>query len=209
MPDLPARFAGLILAFAPLFVHRSWRHVQLLLIGAILTAGRRTVTSVLRILGRAQDRRLVNVHRILNRAAWSPRAGALRRKILLSGPKLCAAKFRVSCAITFHPQVSKRGSWRAATRPLRDIPEASDRAPRQRLPALRRRGSVQPLLHPDPGGQRLPDLKRALRRSGRASLPPSASMSEWARIRWSATWSIRDAGIVFVWGAGGLKRSML
>ncbi|WP_246687835.1 hypothetical protein [Methylorubrum extorquens] len=26
-------------------------------------------------MGRAQDRRLVNVHRILNRAAWCPRAG--------------------------------------------------------------------------------------------------------------------------------------
>jgi hypothetical protein len=69
MPDLPARFAGLILAFAPRFVHRSWRHAQLLLIGAILTPGRRMVASVLRIMGRAQDRRFVNAHRILNRAA--------------------------------------------------------------------------------------------------------------------------------------------
>jgi len=75
MPDLPARFAELILAFAPLFVHRSWRHAQLLLIGAILTPGRRTVASALRIMGRAQDPRFVNVHRILERAAWSPRAG--------------------------------------------------------------------------------------------------------------------------------------
>ncbi|WP_289014354.1 transposase [uncultured Methylobacterium sp.] len=75
MPDLPTRFAGLILAFAPLFVHRSWRHAQLLLIGAILTLGRRTVASVLRIMGRAQDRRFVNIHRILNRAAWCPRTG--------------------------------------------------------------------------------------------------------------------------------------
>ena len=48
MPHLPARFAGLILAFAPLFVHRSWRHAQLLLIGAILTPGRRTVASARR-----------------------------------------------------------------------------------------------------------------------------------------------------------------
>ena len=53
MLPLPARFAGIILAFAPLFVHRSWRHAQLLLIGAILTPGRRTVASVLRITGRA------------------------------------------------------------------------------------------------------------------------------------------------------------
>lgn len=75
MPDLPTRFAGPILAFAPLFVHRSWRHAQLLLIGAILTPGRRTVASVLRIMGRAQDRRFVNIHRILNRAAWCPRTG--------------------------------------------------------------------------------------------------------------------------------------
>jgi hypothetical protein len=76
MPDLPARFAELILAFAPLFVHRSWRHAQVLLIGAILTLGRRTVTSVLRIMGRAQERRFVNVHRVLNRAAWCPRTGS-------------------------------------------------------------------------------------------------------------------------------------
>ena len=76
MLPLPARFAGIILAFAPLFVHRSWRHAQPLLIGAILTPGRRTVTSVLRILGRAQERGFVNVHRILSRAAWCPRSGS-------------------------------------------------------------------------------------------------------------------------------------
>ena len=76
MLPLPAHFAGLILAFAPLFVQRSWRHAHLLLVGAILTPGRRTVTSVLRIMGRAQERRFVNVHRILNRAAWCPRSGS-------------------------------------------------------------------------------------------------------------------------------------
>ena len=81
MPDLPARFAELILAFAPLFVRRSWRHAQVLLIGAILTPGRRTVTSVIRIMGRAQEQRFVNVHRILNRVAWCPRTGS---RILLN-----------------------------------------------------------------------------------------------------------------------------
>ena len=35
MPQLPAHFAGTILAFAPLFVQRSWRQAQVLLIGAI------------------------------------------------------------------------------------------------------------------------------------------------------------------------------
>ena len=76
MPELPARFAGVILAFAPLFVHRSWRHAQVLLIGALLAPGRRTVTSVLQITGRSRERRFVNYHRVLSRAAWCPRAGA-------------------------------------------------------------------------------------------------------------------------------------
>lgn len=76
MPHLPARFAGIILSFAPLFVHRSWRHAQALLIGAILCPGRRTVASVLRITGRARDRHFVNTHRVLSRAAWSPRSAA-------------------------------------------------------------------------------------------------------------------------------------
>jgi hypothetical protein len=69
MPLLPARFAAIILTFAPLFVHRSWRHAQALLIGAILCPGRRTVARVLRITGRARERQFVNAHRVLNRAA--------------------------------------------------------------------------------------------------------------------------------------------
>jgi DDE superfamily endonuclease len=76
MPHLPARFAGLIVAFAPLFAHRSWRHARVLLIGAILAPGRRTVASVLRITGRSRERHFVNYHRVLSRAAWCPRTGA-------------------------------------------------------------------------------------------------------------------------------------
>jgi hypothetical protein len=76
MLPLPAHFAGIVLAFAPLFVHRSWHHAQRLLIGAILTPGCGTVTSVLSITSLAQERRFVNVHRILNQAAWRPRSGS-------------------------------------------------------------------------------------------------------------------------------------
>ena len=76
MPDLPARFARPILSFTLRFVHHSLRHAQILLIGAILTPGRRTVTNVLRIMGRAHEQRFVNVHRILDRAAWCPRSGS-------------------------------------------------------------------------------------------------------------------------------------
>ena len=76
MLRLPSRFATVILSFAPLFFQRSWRHAEVLLLGAILAPGKRTVTSLLQISGLAQERRFVNYHRVLNRAAWSPRAAS-------------------------------------------------------------------------------------------------------------------------------------
>ncbi len=48
----------------------------MLLIGAILVPGQRTVTHILRISGLCWERRFVNYHRVLNRAAWSGRAAA-------------------------------------------------------------------------------------------------------------------------------------
>src|SRR3712207_869993 len=83
MPRLPARFAAVILCFAPLFFHRSWRHAEVLLLGAILAPGRRTVTDILRITGLAREPRFVNYHRVLNRAAWSPRAASRMLRGLL------------------------------------------------------------------------------------------------------------------------------
>ncbi|HEY8610172.1 MAG TPA: transposase [Roseomonas sp.] len=76
MLGLQARFAAVILCFASLFQQRSWRHAQVLLMGAILVPGQRTVTSILRISRLCRERRFVNYHRVLNRAAWSSRAAA-------------------------------------------------------------------------------------------------------------------------------------
>ena len=94
MLRLPSRFATVILSFAPLLRHRSWRHAEVLLLGAILAPGQRTVTSILRIGGLSRERRFVNYHRVLNRAAWAPRAASRRLLALLltavlpSGPVL-------------------------------------------------------------------------------------------------------------------------
>ncbi len=76
MLRLPARFAVVILCFSPLFRHHTWQHAQVLLIGAILVPGQRTVRSILRISGLCRERRFANYHRVLNRAAWSGRAAA-------------------------------------------------------------------------------------------------------------------------------------
>jgi hypothetical protein len=83
MLRLPSRFAVVIPCFAPLFFQRSWRHAEVLLIGAIPAPGGRRVSSILRIAGLARNRRFVNYHRVLNRAAWSGRAAA---RVLLGLP---------------------------------------------------------------------------------------------------------------------------
>jgi hypothetical protein len=94
MLRLPARFAAVILCFAPRFRQHTWRHAEVLLLGAILVPGQRTVTSILRISGLCRERRFVNYHRVLNRAAWSGRAaarvllGLLLQAFVLKGPVL-------------------------------------------------------------------------------------------------------------------------
>jgi hypothetical protein len=94
MLRLPSRFAALILSFAPLFRYRSWRHAEVLLIGAILAPGQRTVSTLLRRAGLVRERRFVNYHRVLNRARWNPRLasrqllGLLLAAFVARGPVL-------------------------------------------------------------------------------------------------------------------------
>src|SRR6201997_4460387 len=80
---LPERFLSRLVGFADLFTCPTWSNVLLLLTGAILAPGRRTVSTALRILGRERDPNFCNFHRILNRAAWSSRAAARQLLILL------------------------------------------------------------------------------------------------------------------------------
>ncbi|EIM31030.1 transposase [Microvirga lotononidis] len=76
MLHLPARFAAIMLAFARLFRHRTWCHAEILLLGAILAPGKRTVTSLLRIAGLSRERHFGNDHRVLSRARGSGRDAA-------------------------------------------------------------------------------------------------------------------------------------
>jgi hypothetical protein len=71
MLTLPGEYLTLIATFAPVFSERVWRHVQVLWAGAILAPGKRTVTSVLRVMGLSQTKHFQNFHRVLNRAVWS------------------------------------------------------------------------------------------------------------------------------------------
>ena len=76
MLHLPTRFASAVLPFACMFVQqRTWRHAQILLLGALLAPGQRTVCAILRIAGLCRERHFVNYHRVLNRAIWHDRLG--------------------------------------------------------------------------------------------------------------------------------------
>jgi DDE superfamily endonuclease len=66
--------------------------VKLLVVGAILAPGKRTVTSVLRVMGRSHDPSFQNYHRVMNRAQWSTLHGGhillrlLLRAFVPTGP---------------------------------------------------------------------------------------------------------------------------
>ncbi len=88
---------NLIQAFAPYFSNLVWQHAQVLLLGAILVPGTRTVTAALRIMGLSDEPKFETYHRVLNRAAWS--SWALSRALLRLLVKTLVPKGPIVCGI--------------------------------------------------------------------------------------------------------------
>ena len=76
MRTLPAIMIGVLAPFAPLFSARVFEHVQILVAGAILAPGKRTVASALRAMGLDQESNFCRYHRVLSRARWSATAAS-------------------------------------------------------------------------------------------------------------------------------------
>jgi DDE superfamily endonuclease len=73
MLNLPPIVIDLIDPFAPCFCGvTTWVKAQVLLIGTILTPGKRVVSEALRVMGLSQSGQFAQYHQVLNRAAWSP-----------------------------------------------------------------------------------------------------------------------------------------
>jgi hypothetical protein len=83
MLNLPAEMTAFLAPFAPLFTPSVWYHAQVLVIGAVLTPGQRTVTAILSVMGLRQNPHFQNYHRVLNRARWSSRAISQRLLLVL------------------------------------------------------------------------------------------------------------------------------
>jgi hypothetical protein len=69
-------FRQVLRPFESLFSKRVFRHATLLLMGAILAPGHRTVAAALRVMGLAEEASFQNYHRVLNRATWCARSTA-------------------------------------------------------------------------------------------------------------------------------------
>jgi hypothetical protein len=83
MLALPQPIITLLAALAPLFARSVFASAATLLVGAILTPGRRTVASALRVMGLAHTPHFQNYHRVLNRAHWSAKSAARTLLLLL------------------------------------------------------------------------------------------------------------------------------
>ena len=71
MSPLPEVIITVLAPFAGLFSATVWGHVQVLMIGAVLCQGPRTVAAILRVMGLGQEPRFERYHRVLSRACWS------------------------------------------------------------------------------------------------------------------------------------------
>lgn len=80
MLTLPQELMKVILPFAAIFSETVWDYAQILLMGAIMAPGKRTVSAALTVIGLKEDAQYQNYHRVLNRAKW---CGLTASKILL------------------------------------------------------------------------------------------------------------------------------
>ncbi len=83
MLDLPKGMMHLLRHFEGAFSERVWEWAKVLLIGAILAPGERTVAAMLRVMGLQHEAGFQNYHRVLNRAKWSSRTLSHRLLLLL------------------------------------------------------------------------------------------------------------------------------
>jgi DDE superfamily endonuclease len=89
MLSLPITFISVIGVLAPVFSRPVWQHVKVLLTGAVLAPGKRTVTAMLQIMGRSTAPDFPTDHRVLHRAVWSPLTASrllLRRVVAVCIP---------------------------------------------------------------------------------------------------------------------------
>jgi hypothetical protein len=67
---VPAVLVQWLAVFRPCFTAPVWNHILVLVAGAVLAPGKRTVTQALRVMGLADEPGFGRYHEALNRARW-------------------------------------------------------------------------------------------------------------------------------------------
>ena len=176
MPILPADIMLLLTQFAPLVSRRTWRHVPILIVGAVRAPGRRMVSSAFRAVGLAQVPTLQSYHRVLNRAVWSSLGTSRIRLRLLVAAVAPSGPLVLGIAETIERRRGKR--TRQADRGRRHLPRSGAL---QSQPL--RQGEWLALGLPHAAGAHslgragvgtaLPDGARSFRALRRAARPPA------------------------------------
>jgi hypothetical protein len=116
----PAFLACWLAPFETLFTRPTWQNLLVLLAGAILAPGRRTVTAALSILDLREVTSFTNFHRVLNRNRWPTRAVAKRLLHLLldtfvpDGPVIVGIDETIERR--WGPKIKARGIYRDPVR---------------------------------------------------------------------------------------------
>jgi hypothetical protein len=82
-PHPPEPLAAWLQPFLAGLTRPTWHNALILIAGAVLAPGRRTVAAMLRVTGLGQAPTFTNYHRVLNRNRWSGRTAARRLLRLL------------------------------------------------------------------------------------------------------------------------------
>ena len=106
--------------FRACFTAPVWQHVLVLVLGAVLAPGKRTVTAALRVMGLDAISNFTRYHQVLNRARWSSRAaarcllGVIVTTLLGDGPVLIG--FDDTVERRWGPRIAARGIYRDPVR---------------------------------------------------------------------------------------------
>ncbi len=106
--------------FRPFFTAPVFEHALVLLMGAMLAPGKRTVSAALRITGRAAASSFTCYHQVLNRTRWSSLAVARRLLVLIidclvpDGPVVIGVDDTIERR--WGPKIAARGIYRDPVR---------------------------------------------------------------------------------------------
>ncbi len=121
MLHLPDTIMRVLRPFTQAFSERIWDWAQVLVVGAILAPGKRTVSTILRGMGLSDEAQFQNYHRVLNRATWSGlRLSQILLGLLIAAFLATGAPLIIAADETLErrkgPQIKQKGAFRAAVR---------------------------------------------------------------------------------------------